>query len=251
MNWLEIINNLVAEGKEYALVTVTRVSGSAPCEVASKVIVTLDSFYGTIGGGKLELLLLEEARKCLSAGSTNYISIPLGQKTDQCCGGLVECFIESFKSKNQLYVFGSGHVGIAVAQVLSGSRFQVNLIDERAEWVQSKLIPNSVQRIQDSPLIFFEKERVDVSHSYFVIMTHSHDLDFEILKQLIKLPAKYLGLIGSESKWKRFSQQLRSLGVSEEQISKVVCPIGAQLHSKNPKEIAIALAHELLTFQSI
>ena len=76
--------------------------------------------------------------------------------------------------------------------------------------------------------------------SYF--MTNSVQLICEIIDK----DCKYLGMIGSENKWKRFSSRLLKRGIGQESIDKVHCPIGINVGGKAPKEVAISLASELL-----
>lgn len=77
-------------------------------------------------------------------------------------------------------------------------------------------------------------------------MTHSHELDEEILESLINIDCKYLGLIGSETKWIRFQKRLIEKNITRDQLKKIRCPIGLGLWGKAPKEVAISLAAELL-----
>src|SRR5687767_5885461 len=105
-NWIKKASEL--SGEIYALLTVTRVSGSAPREVGAKILLRKNGeFFGTIGGGKLESLALLDAKSCLEKKVPGYFSYPLGPMADQCCGGLVEILVEVVNPSPKLVVFGA------------------------------------------------------------------------------------------------------------------------------------------------
>ena len=77
-------------------------------------------------------------------------------------------------------------------------------------------------------------------------MTHDHGRDLELTAALLHKPLRYLGLIGSQTKWGRFQQRLSNLGFAAHDIEKITCPIGLPIGGKAPKEVAISLASELV-----
>src|SRR6185312_14531556 len=87
-----------------------------------------------------------DARQCIEQNLSQTIKYPLGAKTGQCCGGVVELLIEVMNAGPHLYLFGAGHVGQAVCKTLVGTPFTVHAIDEREEWVLSKQIPDEIVR---------------------------------------------------------------------------------------------------------
>lgn len=247
-NWIEKINELHKAGEIFAVLTVTRVSGSVPREVGAKIILkSSGEFFGTIGGGKLESLALLDAKKCLQEMKPGYFSYPLGPKADQCCGGLVETLVEVVGQSSALLVFGAGHVAQAVAQVFEGTEFQVFVIDERPEWLER--LPSFCKRV-DGAWRSFVEEYQWTGNEFAVVMTHSHDLDAEVLSVLAKKPMKYLGLIGSESKWARFQIRLKKAGLQDEDIARIRCPIGVGDLGKTPKAIAVSFAAEVLKLRN-
>lgn len=245
-NWLEKATELKSKNIRFAIVTVARVSGSSPREVGAKMLVTEDSFFGTIGGGQLELLALADARKCLLSTMPDYISYPLGPQAGQCCGGLVEVMVETVSQENNLWVFGAGHVGQAIAQVFDGTPIKVTLIDERPEWADTTKVPRSAEVFCGNYKEFLKQNESKIKSTMTAVMTHSHDLDLEIVAELLKSKPKYLGLIGSESKWRRFEYKLKNLNFAEEDLQSIKCPLGLPNGGKSPKEVAISLAQELL-----
>ena len=248
-NWITKLEELRAAGVPVVLVTLTQATGSTPREPGAKMLVLGDGeFYGTVGGGNLEQLALEDARKFLNdGGGSRSVRYPLGAKTGQCCGGVVELFFDIVNAGPRLYLFGAGHVGQAVCRTLVGTPFQVHLIDEREEWVHSKELPSTIIKHHVEWDEFVRDADWRDDRTYIVVMTHRHDTDQDIVEDVIKRQTRYVGLIGSESKWERFKQRLTARGVSERELSRVKCPIGLNVGGKAPQEVAISLAAELLS----
>ncbi len=244
---LDKLSQLARDNVPHALVTITATSGSTPREPGTKMIVLSDGrFFGTIGGGHLEQLVIADAQKCLAEQQSKSLRYPLAAKAGQCCGGSVDVFIEAIGARPELFVFGAGHVGLAVARVFQGTPFLVHLIDEREEWIGRDDIPREVVK---HPLPWdaaLHELRFDAERSHAVIMTHRHDTDQDLVEALVKRPLAYLGLIGSRAKWARFQQRLSRRGVGEAELARVRCPIGLPIGGKAPQEVAISLAAELL-----
>jgi len=245
-DWVSKLEELRLEGKPVAVVTVASHSGSSPREIGAKMLVCEGGeFFGTVGGGNLEALALQEAAECLRTGKPSFQKFSLGAATGQCCGGTVGLLVEVLHRGPQLYVFGAGHVGRAICQVLSGTPFQIHLVDSRPEWLYSTEIPQTVIRHQ-AWTTFLAQATWDEERTYAVVLTHQHALDQAIIAELVGKPARYLGLIGSRTKWTRFQSRLTSLGIGGEALSRVTCPIGIPLKGKAPKEIAVSFAAQAL-----
>lgn len=254
-DWIRKAEELRNEGKAFALVTVIGAKGSTPQKVGAKMIVKADgTIFGTIGGGNLEQLGIEEAKKHLSEASSGQQQYPLCFRTGQCCGGAVELLTEVVGSEPQLYIFGAGHVAQAICSVLRGTPFRIHLIDERPEWLTEAKGLSHVTTHEGHWSNFLEKPTWNPRDTYIAIMTHDHNLDLEILEKILKnhthsennfIP-RYIGLIGSETKWDRFQQRLKAHGINEHQLSRVTCPIGSGKFGKAPQEVAISFAFELM-----
>jgi len=252
-SWIERLEELRARGRRAALVTVIRNAGSAPRDPGAKMIVLEDGeFEGTIGGGQLERLAIEDARACLASGTpAGTFRYPLGARAGQCCGGsvevLVEVLVETLNAGPRLYLFGAGHVGQAIARVLDGTPFTVHLIDPREEWVRSGEVPKATFRHACEWRRFADRAEWDGRRTYVAVMTHLHDTDEEIIRDVVARPARFVGLIGSRAKWERFRMRLAAQGVPAEGLERVRCPIGQALGGgKAPQEVAISVAAQLL-----
>src|SRR4051812_44741775 len=94
-DWIRQLQHLRQQGIPFVITTVTRVTGSTPRETGAKMIIASNGErYGTIGGGHLEQLVIEEAIQQLQNASAQILRYPLGAKTGQCCGGIVEILFE-------------------------------------------------------------------------------------------------------------------------------------------------------------
>ena len=95
-----------------------------------------------------------------------------------------------------------------------------------------------------------------VSHlsqkSLYVIVTHSHDFDFKIVNEILKINNfSYLGLIGSDTKRNKFYKRLEQLGHKKQLINQLECPIGSSIgKSKDPEEISFSILARIIEFKN-
>jgi xanthine dehydrogenase accessory factor len=245
-NWIELLHHFKSKKKPVALVTVTKILGSAPCRVASKMIVTLEKeIFGTIGGGKLEFQVIDEAVRAILENKIIESNYTLGPEFEQCCGGKVELIIEPMNQSPELYLFGAGHIGVAICNVLKDTPFAITLLDSRENWRETIQIDQAVS-YSSVPFDLYKQTVNWGSNCYVVILTHDHKLDFEITALALHQQTKYIGLIGSKTKKNKFNNLLINELNYEAGISPVHCPIGLDLGGNSPKEIAISIASELL-----
>lgn len=244
--WLPVLTSLTEKGEPCVLLTVMEAKGSTPREAGTKMVVTAEGQFGTIGGGNLEFEAIAEARKLLQlAAGPTVKDYPLGPKLAQCCGGHVTLFLEPFLPTGKtLYLFGAGHVGKEVVKVLEGLPLRIKWIDERDSEFPP-VMPKQCEKIVTSAPVA-ELRGAD-HNSYIAVMTHNHDLDYELVRAAYKGAFAYLGLIGSDTKRARFDKRLMADGVAKEALLKLNCPIGLGDTGKHPREIAISIAAELLS----
>ncbi|MGZ3745228.1 MAG: xanthine dehydrogenase accessory protein XdhC [Pseudobdellovibrionaceae bacterium] len=245
-DWISVLQTLKQKSQPLALVTIINAKGSTPRDIGTKIIVTDQEFHGTIGGGQLEAVLIEKARELLKSSQTaERVPVPLCLKANQCCGGFIEAFIEILHNGPQLLIFGAGHVAQAIAHTLQGTPFQLHMVDAREEWLEKA--SSSVIKHQDSGAEFINQySHWSCEKTYSVVMTYDHDLDQDLIERLLPKETKYLGLIGSKTKWQRFQGRLLEKGLTMEHLRKVRCPIGLPLGGKTPQEVAISFAAEII-----
>ncbi len=123
-NWVSKLQEFESANTPIALITVTKCLGSTPCKIGTRMIVAFDKkIYGTIGGGKLEFKAIDEAIISIKKNNISELSFTLGPETAQCCGGKVELIIEPMNQSPELYLFGAGHIGVEVCNILNSYSF--------------------------------------------------------------------------------------------------------------------------------
>ncbi|MBT8265354.1 MAG: xanthine dehydrogenase accessory protein XdhC [Bacteroidia bacterium] len=247
--WIDILSKFKEKKEPVVLVTVTKCLGSTPCVVGSRMIVTAtEDIFGTIGGGKLEFLAIKQAIKALNENKVLELKYTLGPEFEQCCGGQVELIFEPMNQSPQLYVFGAGHIGVEICNILVDTPFEIHLIDSRENWFSKFDLDAQIATHPADPKDF--KTFKDVvnwgENCYVLVLTHDHVIDFDIIAMAIQNKTKFVGLIGSKTKRVRFHNMLVNDMKLKDGMDKVVCPIGLPIGGDSPKEIAISAASQLL-----
>lgn len=249
-NWNQASLKLSQQGKAYVLITVIGVSGSTPRNSGSKMVVSLDDTFDTIGGGHLEFKVIKQANMLLKENKDCQLieHFQLGSQLGQCCGGNVSILFECFSANNiHIAVFGAGHVGQALIPMLAGLPCHVTWVDNRESQFPThcEQYANVTQLITDDPA---SEVLAMASNTLYVVMTHNHQLDFEICLAILKREDfHYLGLIASDTKWRRFQQRFKHREIKSSLVAQMHCPIGLeQVTGKRPMEVAISVAGQLI-----
>jgi xanthine dehydrogenase accessory factor len=237
-------------GGEAALVTVVSASGSTPREEGAKMLVKPDgSIIGTIGGGSLEAQIIDEAVKVIRQGKPRRLHRSLTAKEageeGMICGGDLEVFIEPILTPPTLYIFGGGHIALALTKMGKLCGFKIAVIDDRAEFASAERFPEAEFVLAEDFTKSFAQLRIDKS-SYIVIVTHGHRHDEVVLEWAVSTPAKYIGMIGSKTKNETIFSHLRDRGVSKEHLDRVHAPIGLEIGAQTPEEIAVSILAEVI-----
>lgn len=142
-------------------------------------------------------------------------------------------------------VFGAGHVGAATVDILSRLECNIRWIDSRRNIFPAQL-PENVTKVESATPA--QEVAAMPRGTNYLVMTHSHPLDFEICDQVLRRgDFIYCGLIGSLSKRRRFEREMRKQAMDAKLLERLTCPIGVGgIASKKPPDIAVAVAAELL-----
>lgn len=250
MQWLET-------DRAGVVVEVQSHQGSVPREAGTRMLVGLDAVLGTIGGGHLELQAIEHARGLIGQGRAELQRLALGPSLGQCCGGALVIEYRPLEQERpdswalprprfHLELFGAGHVGRAIVQLLAGIDCRVRWIDEREAEFPRQTLPPHIDKVCVDGLV--GELRAAPAGARVLILTHSHDLDLALTEAaLARADLPWVGLIGSATKRARFLHRLEAKGFTPEQISRLHCPIGLEgIAGKEPEVIAVAaLAQQL------
>ncbi len=253
MNWVEAIARLSADNQGFVIVTVLAAEGSSPRNPKSKMVVTEQTSYDTIGGGHLEFSAIQQARKLLlqrQSGNERQV-YHLGNDLAQCCGGRVELLYEPFLACDfHIALFGAGHVGQAIVRILMDIPCRVTWFDTRQEVLSTSMkdcgMPGNVAaQLMESPHV--EVEGLP-SGTWYLIMTHNHAMDWDLVEAVLaRDDFPYCGLIGSRSKAVSFRKKLSRKGFSEAEIARLTSPIGVDLGGgKRPMEVAVSVVAQLM-----
>lgn len=258
----------LAAGIDATVVEVVGTRGSAPREAGTRMLVSRDVVRGTIGGGHLEWQAIERARSHLAArlgaaGTDRPApaveqTLALGPSLGQCCGGEVRLRYATLDAEALsawpkaaprfvLQLYGAGHVGRAIIDLLRGIDCRVQWIDERAsEFAAAGALPSHIDALCVDAL------EAEVAHAppgaCFLVLTHEHALDLRITEAILRRgDFAYCGLIGSATKRARFLHRFEARGVPNDALARLTCPIGVPgIEGKQPEVIAVAVVAQLL-----
>ncbi len=226
---------------------------------------------GLICGGKQTIVLLsltsdnhETIQKIISAiEEHNYASYEINKEGIEYLGIDIFDKIISFEFEdeenwrykeicgifNTLYIFGGGHVALALSQIMRLLEFNIVVFETRPKI--STLKSNNFAEI-----IIVEKadeitEHIEESESsYVAIMSHDLTLDKEALFAVIRKNVKYIGMMGSKKKIRSVYKQLENEGISKEELKKVCAPIGLRINDFTAEEIAVGIAGQIIAHKN-
>ena len=162
-----------------------------------------------------------------------------------------QVLIEPVLGSDTVHLFGAGHVSREVAAVAHRVDFRVEVYDDRSEFANRERFPqaNAVHVPADMATAL-DPTRID-PNSYVVILTRGHRYDMDVLARALRTGARYIGMIGSRRKPDKIYESLRKQGVSEEELGRVHCPVGLDIHAETPAEIALSIVAELVSFRAV
>ena len=260
-----IARKFIEENVPFVIAEVIETKGSAPRKRNAVLLMNFEEkTWGTVGGGLLEA---ETERHCreqlktreplrtyefiLDEAATGEGALAMG------CGGDATIriryvdpqnpgtFVEDFKTSSQAYIFGGGHVALALDPVLRHIDFETTIIDDRAEYANTERFPASRTIVCDNFDHCFDEIEPD-EDSFLIIVTRGHRGDLQVLRQALRKPHAYLGMIGSRHKNQILVDQLLSEGFTQEELDQVYTPIGLEIKSETPEEIGVSIAAEMI-----
>jgi xanthine dehydrogenase accessory factor len=155
-------------------------------------------------------------------------------------------YTEQLGLPNRLFIFGAGHVGLALSQLFSTLDFQITVFDNRKglNTFEDNHFAD-VKKIVDFKNI--ESLIPEGGNIYVAVMTFAHKNDEMIVRQLASKDIQYLGMMGSEMKVKTIFDNLKNEGVPQKLLDKIDAPIGLEIGSETPAEIAVSIAAKIIS----
>ena len=246
---LKAVSDAVEKGIEVAVVTVLEVKGSSPGKEGSMMAVFSDgSIIGTVGGGALEYEIIQESLKAINKNSSCEKSFELTETGNlhMKCGGFVRVYIKIFAKREKLLIMGGGHLGAELYTLGKFLNKYVVIFDDREEFANKERFPEADEIILGKMKETVKNYSID-ENSYIIIVTRGHENDKECLKAILdkKVFPKYIGMVGSRGKVLSTYKELLDEGYLKEELKKIYSPIGLDISSSEPKEIALGIMAEI------
>lgn len=247
----EKIFEISKNNQKAVVVTIVETKGHSPADAGAKMIFTAnEEKYGTVGGGALEFNAEKQCKELLKTGQNLLKTYILDTKDlhhkhellNMACGGSATLFFEIIGKRENVLIFGGGHIGKALMHHFSPLDFNINVFDSREE------IRNEFKNIMD--LSHLNDELLN-TEPYIIIATHSHDFDYEVLKNILakEISTKYIGMVASINKFKEMKKQLKNELNKELDFGNIYAPVGLNIGGRSPHEIALAIISEILTIK--
>ena len=245
MDLFEEIVKMRRGGQRGALATIVHTNGSIPSYESSRMLVREDgSMAGTIGGGCVEAEVWSAAKEVMQKEAPRKMVFHLNNEASYdnglICGGTLEVFVEPILPRPVVYLFGGGHVSMAVAKAAHAAGFGIVVVDDRESFANKERFPMA-QEVYTSYENAFEKIKPNAA-SYLVIVTRGHRHDALVLKDWIQKPFLFIGMIGSARKARTiFEHFIEEKIAATEQLNRVACPVGIKIRSQSVTEIAVSI----------
>jgi xanthine dehydrogenase accessory factor len=241
----------IERGERVAILTLIEATGSSPGKPGQKMIAYADGRQeGTIGGGALEHRAKTAAIEMLARGEGGLLSYALDSDSADSigaiCGGRATIAVEVAGPAARILLCGGGHVAWAFARLCGELGFVYTVVDARKEMANAERFPDAAGIVIESPARYAADPGL-ARFTHAVVLTHDHALDRETLLSLHRAGfSGYVGMIGSRRKWAEVRAALAGEGVPASWLDAVHCPIGEAIGARNPAEIAISIAAEIV-----
>ena len=217
--------------------------------LGSKLVVRPDTEpIGSLGDPELDSAVLRDARGALAAGRS--ASLQYGPRGELGSND-VTVFIEVFAPPRRMLIFGAVDFTAALVRVAKVLGFHVTVCDARPVFATTTRFPEADVVVVDWPHrhLATVANRLGPSDA-ICVLTHDHKFDIPAIVAALKTKVGYLGAMGSRSTHKGRVERLRSEGVSEEDIRRIMAPIGVDIGARTPEETAVSICAEIIAMRS-
>jgi xanthine dehydrogenase accessory factor len=238
----EALVQISEQGEAAVLATVVEVEGSVAVEAGAKCLVRDGKVLGgTIGDASAIKAILQESERRLHEEKSQLIPLTLSDS-----GARLEVFFEVMPAPPKLIIVGAGHIAVPLAQIAKVLEFHVTVIDDRLLYANRERFPDADEVVVGDMAETLKQMAIDPSY-YIVLITRGHMYDEPCLRHIIHSRAKYIGMIGSRRRIKACFQRFRDEEkIAEEVIERVYAPIGLDIATETPAEIALSIMGEVI-----
>lgn len=239
-----VLREAVAAATRREAVALARVVRGPDDLLGGALTVRADGSYEGHLGGRPELdhAAAAEARALLDTGRNGTAEI--AEDGSHCPGGLT-LFVESSLPPPRMIVFGA--VDFATALVRAGAflGYHVTVCDARPVFATPARFPEADDVVVDWPHRYLRGTTTD-DRTVLCVLTHDTKFDVPLLETALRLPAAYVGAMGSRRTHEERNRRLREVGVTEHELSRLHSPIGLDLGARTPEETVLSIAAEIV-----
>ncbi len=207
--------------------------------IGRRVVLTGGELRGSLGDVALDDAALAHGLRLLRAGQSKAVTVrdSAGQEAD--------IFFDAYPAPPTLYIFGGVHVGIPLMKYAKILGFRVNVIDPRGIFATRERFAEADDLVIEHPEDYLARTKFH-ENAYVVVLTHDPKQDEPILERVVGTNVSYIGAIGSKKTNAERMERLMARGVSREKLAQVHSPIGLDIGSQVPEEIALAIMAEVV-----
>lgn len=246
---LGLLADAIDSQRPVVLATVVSTKRSVPRHAGTKMLVYEDGTqFGTIGGGAMESRVIAASHDAIRTGRTEFLTYTLLDPAigdPGVCGGTVDIFIEPYMPAHTVFVIGAGHVGRAVVDLASWLGYRTIVTDDREDRVSPETMPNADVRHTGTVSEALAQHKVTEDTSV-VVVSRDVAIDADAVPQLLGTPAAYIGVMGSDRRWRTVRGQLIEAGVEEAALERIHVPVGLDINAETVEEIAVSVLSELI-----
>jgi xanthine dehydrogenase accessory factor len=234
--------DVVEDMREHRPVAVATVVDGDGALLGRRMVVWPDRTSGSLGATGLDVAVTDDARGMLAGGLTGLRRYgPNGERRIDD----VSVFVASYAPPPRMLVFGAIDFAAAVARVGKFLGYHVTVCDARPIFATHKRFPDADEVIVEWPHKYLSHTQVD-ERTVICVLTHDPKFDGPLLEVALRLPAAYIGAMGSRRTHDKRIAQLLEAGLSEAELARLSSPIGLDLGARTPEETAISIAAEIV-----
>jgi xanthine dehydrogenase accessory factor len=238
----EELVQITDQGAAAVLATVIEVERNGGVEAGTKCLVRDGEVRAeTIGDPKVIQAIVQESATLLREEKSKLVSLNVPG-----LGGKLEVFFEVMPAPPKLVVVGAGHIAVPLVKIAKVLEFYVIVTDDRLAYANRERFPDA-DEVVVGDMAQVLKEMSITPWTYIVLITRGHKYDEPCLREIIRSQAKYIGMIGSRRRIKACFQRFRDEEkIAQEMIDRVYAPIGLDIATETPPEIALSILAEII-----
>jgi len=238
----EELVKIAEQGVPAVLATIIETQGSSRVEAGAKCLIRDGKIAAqSIGDKAVVQAIVREGDARLAEEKSQLVSLEIPDSSAR-----LEIFFEVMPAPPRLIVVGAGHIAVPLVKMAKVLDFFVVVTDDRLAYANRERFPDADQVLVGDMAQMLKEMTINPS-CYIVLITRGHKYDEPCLREIIHSQAKYIGMIGSRRRIKACFQRFRDEEkIAEEVIERVYAPIGLDIATETPAEIALSILGEII-----